>query len=511
MAIATPQTPRRPARSQRETNTPNSNRGQLRGQSREPWSDTKNAWAYTIAFLVLATGCALASNVVTWVGWAYIGLAAYLLYSLVLLRFAPQLFLLISPFIALHLTELLAGVSIESGSYMAEISVAGYATGAFMRLSAIYIAFFAVGLAVTQLVWPRILWRFKNAGVNWAAWAPQVALIFGGLVALCCAYMIFFGLQRGFPLFTGADRFAFLDRATPAYKAILQNRICIIPVLGSLFVVPRTRIASVVMLASILFVSILFAEKFTSLLTIACLYVMPIGLAHVANGGKIKLMWVAALGGVISIGTMIAVLNVYGAGENMERAQAQLAERANAQGELWFAADDIYLGKTSVDTAALAADVSTWMRAGDQDQTKVGVEFGQYYVMDKFAKDSFVRKRMKDGTGYVFAFYAYMLITMGLYGMLAVSTVISAVFTGIMLAFAWAVSRGRWLEALLYGRLMSSFYAMTTTGFFWNQFGIKSIVTLIAAIGIGILTTILMGKETTGGSRPQIKVRVRER
>jgi hypothetical protein len=330
------------------------------------------------------------------------------------------------------------------------------------------------------------------------------------IVGGCSAYMIFYGLQVGFPLITHTDRFAFLHKATSIYKAILLNRIVIAPLIGCLFVVPRHRLISVAMLLGMIGISVLFAEKFTSLLTILCLYVMPIGLVHIANGGIIKMRDVGILGLVVSIGTMVAVLNIYGASENMDNATQQLADRANAQGELWFMADDQYMDKFQVDVDALRADVGTWFNSDAQTGEKVGVEFGQYYVMDRFAKEELVRQRIKDGTGYVFAFYAYMLMSMGLWGLLAMSSLIAALFAGIMLAFAWSISKGRWLEALLYGRLMSSFYSMTTTGFFWNEFGLKSIVTLVAVIGLGIATDTLFKSKTTALQRPQIKVRVRE-
>jgi hypothetical protein len=467
-------------------------------------------WLLTATVLGLALACAVASKVIPWIGWAYFGLVFYILYTLIMLKFSPQTFLLISPFAALHLTELLSGISIEHGAYMVEISAVGRATGAFMRLSAIYIAFFAVCVLVVEYFWPRVRHRFVDAAVQWQRWSGQMLVVLIIIVGGCSAYMLFYGLQVGFPLITHTDRFAFLHRATSIYKAILLNRIVIAPLIGCLFVIPRHRLMSVGMLLGIVFISVLFAEKFTSLLTILCLYIMPIGLVHIANGGIIKLRDVAILGVVISIGTMVAVLNIYGASENMDNATQQLANRANAQGELWFMADDLYLDKFQPDVATLRADVGTWLKSDSQTGEKVGVEFGQYYVMDKFAKEDLVRQRIKDGTGYVFAFYAYMLIAMGLWGLLGMSTLIAALFAGTMLAFAWSVSKGRWLEALLYGRLMSSFYSMTTTGFFWNQFGIKSIVTLVAVIALGIATDMLFKSKTTGLQRPQVKVRVRE-
>jgi hypothetical protein len=130
--------------------------------------------------------------------------------------------------------------------------------------------------------------------------------------------------------------------------------------------------------------------------------------------------------------------------------------------------------------------------------------------MEKFATREALRSRLKAESAYVFAFFPYILISTGVIGLYAITIFVAAWITGIMLAMSLALGKGRWIEALLYGRLMSSFYAMTTTGFFWNEFGIKSLATLALTILIGFVTDQLVSRQTTAAGRPKIKIRVRE-
>jgi len=54
-----------------------------------------------------------------------------------------------------------------------------------------------------------------------------------------------------------------------------------------------------------------------------------------------------------------------------------------------------------------------------------------------------------------------------------------------MVILAESLARPSWLSSLFLGRVMAGFYSAYSTGFLWNVFGIKALITL--AIGLGLL------------------------
>ena len=51
-----------------------------------------------------------------------------------------------------------------------------------------------------------------------------------------------------------------------------------------------------------------------------------------------------------------------------------------------------------------------------------------------------------------------------------------------MRMLAQTIAEGNWIASILFGRAMSSLYGGYTTGFMWNFFGIKNMVTIAIAL-----------------------------
>ncbi|KQN90928.1 hypothetical protein ASE95_11620 [Sphingomonas sp. Leaf231] len=415
--------------------------------------------------------------------WAYLALALFGSMCFGLLRTSPATFLLFVPLLALRITEFISGAAIEGGAFMIETNITGRATGAFTRLLLIYLLFFLTATFVVEAAWPRLKQLFRDAPTRWQ---PQGKVIWIGLLVVLGAatvYLVRLGINNGFPLISHIDRFVFLHKIdSPIYSAWLTNRPVLVPFIGALACIPGYRLRGVLILVWLLALSVLFGEKFTSLLMILSIFSIPVGLVHIANDRSIP---TGAIGGIslaIVVTTVPAVLIAYGALTNFDHAVQRYSDRVALQGQLWYVVDDKYLATSRLDDRALGADIAAWMKPGEQDATTAGTRFGLYYVMQPFTASRLLGWAMEGGTGFVFSLYPYLLMTMGIVGLLIVSSIIAAFHAFVMNMLAQTIAQGNWIASILLGRMMSSLYGGYTTGFLWNFFGIKNLVTLAIAL-----------------------------
>ncbi|MEH3102703.1 MAG: DUF6418 domain-containing protein [Sphingomonas phyllosphaerae] len=416
-------------------------------------------------------------------GWAYGALALFGSLSFGLLRTAPATFLLFVPLIALRLTEFISGAAIEGGAYMVETGITGRATGAFARLLLIYVLFFLTATIVVEAAWPRLKTAFREAPRRWQ---PHGRVIWTGLLIVMGAaslYLVRLGINNGFPLLDHLDRFAYLRKIdSPIYSAWMTNRPVLVPFIGALFCVPGYRVRAALILVWLLALSVLFGEKFTSLLMILSIFSIPVGLVHIANDRAIPTGAIGAIVVAIVVVTVPAVLIAYGALTDVDAAVQKYGQRVALQGQLWFVADDKYLTNARFDDRAIGADVASWMTPGAQNAEGAGTRFGLYYVMQRFTPSRLLGWAMEGGTGFVFSLYPYLLMTMGIAGLLLVSSLLAAFHAFVMRMVAQSIAESNWIASILFGRAMSSLYGGYTTGFLWNFFGIKNLVTIAVAL-----------------------------
>jgi hypothetical protein len=439
-----------------------------------------------IGHFAAAGALALGANFYPSAFWAYVALLLFCSFCFGLLKNSTVTFLLFVPLLALRITEFISGAAIESGAYMTETAGYGEATGAFTRLLLIYILFFAVAAFAVEAMWPKMRRMFVEAP---DIWERQARVIWYGLlivIGIASAYLIRLGINNGFPVFSGADRFEYLlTLDSPYYTAWLLNRLVLVPFIGVLFALPGYRLRAIAMIAWLLIASIIFGEKFTSLLMIFSVFAIPAGLVHIANGRPIPLTKVLGIAAAIVVITVPAVFIAYGATTNVNGAAQRYGERVALQGQLWYRADQKYLNTSNFDDRAIAADIASWFKPGEQNAIKAGTRFGLYYVMEKFTPSRIMGWAMETGNGFVFSLYPYLLMTMGMIGLLIVSSLLALFHAWVMRILAVALATPSWLASIAFGRVMSSFYAGYSTGFLWNMFGIKIIVTVI--IGVGLL------------------------
>lgn len=418
--------------------------------------------------------------------WAYVALGIFASMCFGLLRTSPATFLLFVPLLALRITELLSGAAIESGAYMIETTTYGRATGAFTRLVLIYLLFFLIVTFVVEAMWPRLKTMFRDAPERWERQAKLIWTVLLVVMLAATAYLVRLGFNNGFPLFDHIDRFSYLEAVnSPIYQSWLSNRLILVPFLGVLFAIPAYRLRAGAMLVWLLLLSIVFGEKFTSLLMILSFFSIPAGLVHIANDRPIPIGYIAGISAAIVTITVPAVLIAYGALTDFDAAAERYGQRVALQGQLWFVTDAKYLSTFRLDDRAVAADIASWVQPGEQSATQAGTRFGLYYVMQRFTSSTTLGWTMEAGNGFVFSLYPYLLISMGMIGLLIVSAIIGFYHAFVMRLLAGSMAEMGWLASVAFGRVVSSFYAGYSTGFLWNIFGIKTLLTL--AVGIFLL------------------------
>ncbi|NEX45851.1 DUF6418 domain-containing protein [Pseudotabrizicola algicola] len=419
--------------------------------------------------------------------WAYVGFFCFAGFCAALAKMRPASFILLSPLLFLRLTEMFAGIPIESGAYIPELGVHGEPTGAFVRLSALYIFIFWITSSVIESNWRRVSDAYRQV--------PEIigqikgVRIFYVVIIAMLSYAFLLGVREGFPMFTGSDRFAFrrvLDDRI--FVTFINNRQILAFILGVLLLDSARRKFTFYLILSLYVISILFAEKFTSLAMMTLLILIPTALLYVARHGEVSLKKTFFVLGFISVLTMPLVLIVYGFQENSAMAFERLFSRMAAQGEFWWSADLRYGEFFHLDTSPLMADMRTWLNPSLQNHRTIGAEFGLYYVMQHHAVAENVYYAEHRGIGYVFTLFAYIMMTTGGLGLILITPLLHLIYALVMI---WAVRAIIDLSILRIVLSMKLFVFILSGGFvvgyLWNFFGIKTIALALSIIGLKVL------------------------
>ena len=418
--------------------------------------------------------------------WAWLALLLFVTFLAALARHAPAAFLLLLPLLVLRLSELASGAAIEGGAMMTESGFVGHPTGAFVRLLLLDLLVLSAAALLIERGWRKLRPLFAACEETWdrhgRAFAIALAAVLSG-VTLILAILAF---RHGLPLFSGTDRFAYLNRleGTP-YRTIIMNRAIVAPLIGVLIAIPRTRRAGAFLLLWLLLLSLLFGEKFTSLLFILAGAIQPWALMTLASNGTLPWRPIALCLLLLGAISLPATLVAYGGLHDPGRAWHRLQDRAAVQGQLWYLAD-LEGPPSRLDSSAFHQDVASWARPLEQRPETAGTRFGLYYAMARLTPSHRLNMAVHGKNGFVFALYPYLLLAGGTVVLIAGAVIVSLVQALALLLLAAALASGRRLAALAFARVTSATYACVITGYLWNLFGVKTLLTF--AIGLALLT-----------------------
>jgi len=251
-------------------------------------------------------------------------------------------FILLLPIVLTRSATLLSLLFIEAGAYMPEVNRLGEAGDA----SASFVVFTAVFFLVAAHVF-RSLERAFTAYAHSPLLDDLVALLAWPIVIGCMgmgALAVLHGLQGGFPLLQGVDRFLYRrEYSSGLVLILLDNKFLFAAILGAVAFTPRhaplVKIAAQLTFAGLTALYFLFGDKFFTILAEVAFFAMPLLLRR-QDRLAATLLRAAPLAVALLCASLGATLYIYsGYGKlPLDRTVTLVGERIAGQGELWFVA-----------------------------------------------------------------------------------------------------------------------------------------------------------------------------
>jgi hypothetical protein len=348
--------------------------------------------------------------------YSIIGLGIFCLFTVALARHAPVSFILLLKYIFFRFTTLISGIAIEFGAEMPELGLIGEASGSTVRLIMVYVFFITVSAVVIELIKKVIVERANDykarINIQFHIWVPLFFLA----LTLVTVIVLIIGSKAGFPMFTGNSRLAFREEVGSKFFLLyMTNRSIFVALLGLLIAVCTglRRKLSISLFLMLIGVSILFGEKFTSLVSMAMLVIIP----SIILNGKIQSLNLAKLGAALTVITAFTVpiiLSVYGWSEDPILALERLTGRFAGQGQLWFVADRDVSCLICLDLEALQHNLVSFLSTNASELSNHPPYFGAKYFMFNYMESGllFLFLETKALT-LTFALEAYLLSTNG--------------------------------------------------------------------------------------------------
>lgn len=405
-----------------------------------------------------------------------------------LARVRPMAVALMLPMLVMRATELASCFAIERGAYIAEMSMSGGFTGGTARLVAFYIVFILVTTLTIEIGMPR---HALGSGATTRAIAPRIMTVLFWITAAvtvaAMSYLFLVGLGTGFPLLTGEDRFSYRSAMSgTGFSAILGNRYIVILILSMFAGQPGKRVAAIGAIMLTLIVSILFGEKFTSLVIMLTTAIIPASIAHVVRHGRLPLGRLFIMVGASAILTLPVILVVYGALDDVGQASSDLADRMSAQGAMWYLADRDFGAFVNWDAHSIVSNLKSWLVVGGEAES-AGLSSGLYYVMGQYTSDTDLSLAMEYYVGTIFTFYPYWLIVSGYCGVF-VSIIASAIVYGVGCRFILhAIHRRDAILAIVAEKALTFIYGGFFTGISTLVFGLKPVLLLSLSLAVLLL------------------------
>ncbi len=445
---------------------------------------------------LIATAAELAPS---W-GWAAAAMVHYAALCWFVLKYMPAAFVLLLWFIFLRFTAMISGIAIESGGWMPELLLSGQTTGAFIRLEAVFmvsILFLSWFLTKLIAIAPRI--RSVNP-IPFSLWSIGVI----GALGLLCLCALFIGLQNGFPAITGVDRILYWQQVDSRFLFFfLGNRPMFVVFLGLIYAVCRRDskathpFQGLIMLASlgvfiiILLLSLLFAEKFTSIAMILFSFATPVFLLNEKILSRLTSR-LLPLGAALVLITTPAILVAYGVFDNPDAAIERLQIRATSQAQLWYIEDASGSALLQLDAPKLKHNIAAMLSRDPESYARNAPYLGARDYMAAYMEVDRYKHYLERGVTLTLASEAYLLKLFGYLGMIVPYAVLLAVYALYCSYFYYAIISANPISLFLAAKLLVWANFGLNQGYFYFVFGFKPLMLLIviAAFEIGMRTIL---------------------
>jgi hypothetical protein len=388
--------------------------------------------------------------------WTSLALFGWLL--LLVGRISAPALILLLPLVITRAATLLSLMCIEAGAYMPEVNRLGEAGDA----SASFVVFTAIFFITVALVFRTFERRFL-AYVRSPLVDSAVALLGWPVLALCIVWggiAFLQGVQSGFPLLQGVDRFLYRRTySSGVILALLDNKFLLSAILGSIAFAPRhaplLKLGAVLTLVALTGLYFLFGDKFFTILAEVAFFAMP-GL--LARQGRLlaTVVRVAPLALALLCGSLGATLYIYSDYGRLplDRTATLVGNRIAGQGELWFVASRDFRRTTHWDDQLVRRNLAV---PADQEPAQAAFHNSveTYFFIDRYAPSALSASFHRNG-GWVQLTMGTEAMALVMFGYLGVAVIM--ILLGLLVGLASLYLR----RAFASGFAISLFFAVWT-------------------------------------------------
>lgn len=430
--------------------------------------------------------------------WSGIAVLAFLAFLIGAGRKSPYATILAAPLLIALIIELISGVAIESGGFMTESGVQGHPSGAFARLSLIYLWALVVGHQVMHRSlkkYARMLVRAYKSDLSRIQRISSIIVLAAS--AFLVLYLVAVGLQKGFPLITGDDRFSFRRAAEDhLLVSLIDNRPIFGYTLGLVLLKPPFRKWAIAVFFSMIAVSVLYGEKFGSIVELMVIIASPTMLAHIALRGRVPRKLVALVAVIIVSITVPATLTVYGGAKDGSHAFTRLIDRIVLQGQMWYLADTHAHSLFAWDGRTIEADMQSWVGATPQLREEVGMSFGLYYAMAELAPIQSVLDFISTNNSYTMVLLPYAMLVAGFPGVILAALVTASLYGITLRELMYAIATRNWILIAIGVKTIIWLVAGIVSGYAWFIVGYKTLIFISLLILIRLIQERVLKRRT---------------
>ena len=388
--------------------------------------------------------------------WTSLALFSWLL--LLVGRISAAGLILLLPLVITRAATLVSLMCIEAGAYMPEVNrlgEAGDASASFVVFTAIF--FLTVALLFRKLERPFLAY-FSSPLLD-----SVVALLGWPVLALCIAWggvAFLHGLQGGFPLLQGVDRFLYRrEYSSGVVLALLDNKFLLSAILGSIAFTPRhaplLKLGAILTLIALTGLYFLFGDKFFTILAEVAFFGMPALLvrqhriaATIVRAAPLALALVCG-----SLGATLYIYSDYGR-LPLDRTATLVGNRIAGQGELWFVASRDFRRTSYWDDQLVRRNLAV---PGDAEPAQAAFHNSveTYYFIDRYAPSALAASFHRNG-GWVQLTMGTEAMALVMFGYLGVAVVM--ILLGLLVALSALYLR----RAFASGFAVSLFFAVWT-------------------------------------------------
>ncbi len=449
----------------------------------------------SLFLLLLANLCFLAVPSVFWSVLSFLLFGGYLCGLAVI---SPVSFMLLLPYIFFRLTVLVSGIAIENGGYMEDLEIMGEASGAYIRLCGVYIVF--ISFAACVIEWCLKYCLSKNYNLDHLKERTQRhpwVWIFFGIFTAFSIYVLAVGLFKGFQLLTNVDRFKFRDEiGGRAFLLYMGNRFIAALLFGAIIYLCRglRRNMAIFLFALMIVVSVLFGEKFTSLILMFIYVATPAYLMSRYLQRRILWHMLPSMAAAACL-TLPIILMVYGWAERPHDAIDLLSVRMVGQGELWYVADRDTGEAFRFDQEQLVHILQASVIQEGNDIARESPFMGVYYFMNQYMPPGMLAFWLqRPSLTLTFGFEPYLLVVFGWIGMIVPLCFYAGIYALSLSYLAWSIFNARPISIFIAAKILIWIITGLAQGYLFMIFGFKLFLMALAAILYEVVSDILSRK-----------------